>query len=238
MSVREGMRMYLSDRLILRACLYLSAVLGVALVVVWPRDPLEFALRTGMAPEAFAIVATCFLLFMIFLEARFGAQDQSTDPTVQLQEHVRLTSVPLVTLVGGRATFAALHTLLLLLLGAPFLAAGMAVGGAELPRLFRALAITGAAGLASRMLGLLALCTCGTRRPMREILMYPVLVIVEIVAFAAVPSFSPFHALNAGDPSEWFPCVLANLGLAAVFSGFSVLALAVVRSRAKRKAHG
>jgi hypothetical protein len=238
MSVQEGMRMYLSDRLILRTCFYLAVVLGVALLIVWPRDPLEFALRTGMAPAAFAIVATCFLLCMIFLEARFGAQDLSADPSVQLREHVRLTSVPLGRLVGGRATFAFFHTLLLLLLGAPFLAAAMAVGGAGLPRLFRALAIIGAAGVASRTLGLLALCLFGAGRPMREIIMYPVLIALQITAFVAAPFVSPFHALNTGDPEEWLPCVLANFGLAALFCGFSVLALAAVRIRAKRGTHG
>jgi hypothetical protein len=238
MSVQEGMRTYLSDRLILRTCLYLAAVLGVALLVVWPRDPLMFALRTGLAPEAFSIVATCFLLLMIFVEARFGAQDLSADPAVQLPERVRFTSDPLGRLVGGRAAFAFLHTLLLLLLGAPFLAAAVAVGGAGPTRLFRAFAILGAAGVAMRALGLLFQCVLGARRPMREIIMYPVLIALQIAAFAAAPVLSPFHALNAGDPPEWLPCVLANLALAAVFCGFSILALWAVRARARRDTNG
>ncbi len=243
MSVREGFRKYLSDPLILRTCLYLAAGLGAALFIVWPRSALETAVRTGMGPGAFALVATFFLALLLLLEARFGAQDFSTDPTVHLQEHVRLTRASLMRLVGGRATFGFLHTLLLLLLGAPFLAASLAVGGMGLPHLFRGLAIIGAAGLASRALGLLSLCVFGTRRPLREIALYPVLVGILIATFLTAPSVSPFWTLNkllvdAGGFPTWLLSVLADLAAAFVFFGLSVLALSAVRARAQRFPHG
>ncbi len=238
MSVKEGIRIYLSDRLILRTCLYLTAVVGVALFVMWPRAALEVAVRTGTASETFTAVAVCFLVCLVFLDARFGAQDLSTDPDVQLHEHVRLTAVPLVRLVGGRVMFALLHTLLLLLLGAPFLAAAVSVGGAGLAHLFRALAIIGAAGLAGRACGLLAHCCFGSRRPLREGVLYPVLIALLVVTFLVAPAVSPFHALNSlvkpsGGFPEWILCTGANLGMAAAFGGFSILALAAVRARAK-----
>ena len=242
MSVTEGLRMYLSDRSILRSCLFFAALLGVALLVVWPRDSLESALRTGLAPESFVIVATCFLLCMLFLGIRFGVQDLSTDPSVQLQEHVRLTPVPLGRLIGGRAAFILLHSVLLLLLGAPFLATAMAVGGAEPSQLFRSLAVIGSAAAASRTLGLLALCVFGSRQPLREIVVYPVFISLQIAAFLALPSASPFHALyqavkTPGSP-EWLICILANLGMAATFCGLSVLALGAVRAVARRNVRG
>jgi hypothetical protein len=243
MSVQEGMRLYLSDRSILRSCLYVAALLGAALLIVWPRDSLESALRTGLAPESFVIVATCLLLCLLFLGARFGVQDFSTDPSVQLQEHVRLTSVPLARLIGGRAAFIFLHTLLLLLLGAPFLAAAMAVGGAEPPQLFRSLAVIGAAAVASRTLGLLVLCVFGARQPLREIALFPTLIALQIAAFLAVPPASPFHVLSdvtktPGGSPEWLFSILANLGIAAAFCGLSVLALWAVRGIARRNARG
>jgi len=242
MSVPDGMRMYLSDRTILRSCLYLAVLLGMALLVVWPRDTLESALRTGLAPESFLIVATCFLLCMLFLGVRFGVQDLSPDPSIQLQEHVRLTPVPLGKLIGGRAAFILLHSLLLLFLGAPFLAAALAVGGAEPPQLFRSLAVIGAAAAASRALGLLALCVFGSRQPLREIVLYPVVIALQVSAFLVLPPVSPFHALSAvvkapGSP-EWLICTLANIGMAAAFCGLSVLALAAVRAVAGRNVHG
>lgn len=243
MSIREGIRTYLSDQLILRTCMYLAAALGVALLVVWPRGSLEAALRSGAGTDSFTVVAICFLVCMLFLEARFGAQDFSADPAVHLQEHVRLTPVPLARLVGGRAGFAFLHTLLLLLLGAPFLAAAMAVGGAGLPHLFRSLAVIGAAGMAARSWGLLSLCVLGTRRPLREMMLYPVLVTMLIVTFLAAPSASPFHALNevlniTGGFPGWLLCTAASLGAAVAFCGFSILALAVVRVRARERENG
>jgi hypothetical protein len=237
-SVVEGIRTSFSDRVILRTCMYLALALGVALFVMWPRAALEAAVRAGAAPDTFTAVALCFLTCLLLIEARFGAQDVSRDPDVHLQEYVRLTPVPLPRLVGGRAMFALLHTLLLLLLGAPFMAAAVAVGGAGLPDMFRALAVIGTAGLAARMCGLLSLCVFGARRSLRETTLYPVLAAVLVGTFLIAPAASPFPALNsllkppAGFP-EWLLCSAANLGMATVFGGFSILSLAAVRARAK-----
>jgi hypothetical protein len=57
MSVREGMRAYLTDRRTLRACLYLAAALALALLAVWPRGMLETVLRTGQVTDTFSVVA-------------------------------------------------------------------------------------------------------------------------------------------------------------------------------------
>ncbi|HVO37723.1 MAG TPA: hypothetical protein VMV03_01730 [Spirochaetia bacterium] len=245
MSVREGVRTYLSDRLVLRTCLYLAAALGAAVLAAWPRASLEAIIRTGASSDTFTVVAMAFLVCLLFLGARFGAQDFSPDPAVQLPEHVRLTAVSLLGLVGGRASFAVLHTILLLLLGAPFLAAAAAVGGAGLTHVARALAILGAAGLAGRAIGLLSNCIMGARRPLRDIALYLFLVAVLIATFLVATAASPFYGLYALlEPSEGFPewlvCVAANLLLAAAFWGLSILALAVVRARARSfmKGHG
>jgi len=238
MSIREDLHTYLFDQLILRTCLYFAGALGLALLIVWPRASLEAAIRSGATSETFTVVAICFLVLMLLLGARFGAEDFSADPAVHLRDHARLTIVPLPSLVGGRAAFASLHTVLLLLLGAPFLAASLAVGGAGLSHFFCSLVVIGAAGLAARSCGLLFLCVFGTRRSVRQLTLYSALVAVLIVTFFAAPSVSPFHALNellrhsAGFPG-WLLSTLASLAGAAAFLALSVLALAVVRARAK-----
>jgi hypothetical protein len=243
MSAREGVRTYLSDRLILRTCLYFAAALGAALLAAWPRASLEAMIRTGASSDTFTVVAMAFLVCLLFLGARFGAQDFSPDPAVQLPEHVRLTDVSVLRLVGGRASFAILHTALLLLLGAPFLAAAAAVGGAGLPHVARALAVIGAAGLAGRAIGLLAHCVIGVRRPLRDVALYVFLIAILIATFLAATSASPFYGLYALlEPSEGFPewlvCASGNFLMAAAFWGLSILALAVVRARARSFTRG
>jgi hypothetical protein len=241
MSVREGMHVYLSDRRTLRACLYLAAALGLALLAVWPRGTLEAAVRTGQASDTFTVVAVCFLIALLYLGARFGAEDFSSDPSVQLKELVTLTPVPLATLVAGRFAFGLLHTLVLLLLGAPFLVAAMAVGGVELPQALRALAIIGAASLAARMIGLCALALVGERRPARDLILFFAVTASAAAAFFALPAVSSFRAIGAlvrGDGSFSLLPAGTDLAAAVLLAGCTLGILSGARARAKRRAPG
>jgi hypothetical protein len=241
MSVREGMEVWLSDRRTLRACLYLAAALGLALLAVWPRGTLEAAVRTGQASGTFTVVAVCFLIFLLYLGARFGAEDFSADPGVQLRELVTLTPVPLARLVVERFAAGLLHTFVLLLLGAPFLAAAMAVGGVDLPQALCALAIIGAASLAARMAGLCALALLGARRPTRDIvLFFAVTASAAATSFLqpAVSSFYGVAALARGDGSLSLLPAAADLAAAVALAGCTLGILLGVRARAKRRAPG
>jgi hypothetical protein len=111
MSVREGVRAYLSEQEVLRASLYVAGMLGLALLAMWPRGSLETALRTGAASDTFTVVAICFLLALLYLGARWGAEDYTANPAVQLHEYVTMTPVSLLSLVSGRLLVGLLHTL-------------------------------------------------------------------------------------------------------------------------------
>jgi hypothetical protein len=148
--------------------------------------------------------------------------------------------VPLVTVVGGRAAFAVLHTVLVLLLGAPFLAAAMAVGGAGIAHALSALAVIGSASLAARMCGLFFLALAGGRRPLRDLLLMPFLAASLVVTFLFAPQSSPFHALGSmlkepGGPSRSLVCAALDLGGAIVLGGGAWAVLAGVRRRDQRR---
>jgi hypothetical protein len=251
MSVREGIRANLSDQDTLRASLYMAGALGLALLATWPRGPLETALRIGAASETFTVVAVCFLLVVIYLGARWGAEDAASGDAAtgaastgavtagaaaRLHEYALLTPVSLVSLVLGRFAVGVLHTLVLLLLGAPFLVAAMAVGGAGIPGVFVAVAVIGAASLAARMCGLLALVLLGTRRPLREVFLFIVLAGAFGSTFFFAPALSPFSVLAAllkpagGLPAATW-CLVASLGAAALFAVLALTVLTGVRSR-------
>jgi hypothetical protein len=238
--VVEGMRLYLSERGILRTYLFIPGALGLALIAMWPRSTIEAALRAGVAADTFTVVAVCFLLFLLYLGARYGAEDFTADSGAEIREYVTLTPVRLLSVVGGRATFAVLHTFLLLLLGAPFLAAAMAVGGAGFPQALSTLAVIGAASLAARMCGLFFLALVGGRRPLRDLLLIPVLAASLVVTFFLAPASNPFHALafllkDADGPSAALACAALDLGAALVLAGFALALLSGVRRRAKRR---
>jgi hypothetical protein len=238
MSVRERVRIYLSDGGILRASLAIPGVLGLALLAMWPRGTMEAALRTGAASDTFTVMAICFLLVLLYLGAQWGAEDVSADPTVHLREYVTLTPVSLLSLVSGRLAGAALHTLVLLLIGAPFLVAAMAVGGAGFPETLQALAVIGAASLAARMCGLLAHALLGARRPLRELLLFLVLAAAFVLTFLFAPPVSPFQTLgtllkpgHVSSPS--LVCTAAELGAALLFAALALAALSGMRARAR-----
>ena len=241
MSVREEIRMYLTDRGILRATFAVPVVLGLALLAMWPRGTLEAALRTGAVTDTFPVAATCFLLALLYLGARWGAEDFAADPGVQLREYVTLTPVPLFSLVAGRLAAGAVHTLMVLFLGAPFLVAAMAVGGAGVPETLQALAVIGAAGLAARMCGLLALTLLGARGPFRRGLLFVFLAAALAVTFFFAPAVSPLRALATllkpaeGSPSS-IAAAAAGLGAAVLLAAGALAALSGTRARAARRA--
>jgi hypothetical protein len=239
MSVRERVRICLSDSGILRASLAIPGVLGLALLAMWPRGPMEAALRTGTASDTFTVTAICFLLVLLYLGAQWGAEDVSVDPTVHLREYVTLTPVSLLSLVSARLAGGALHTLVLLLIGAPFLVAAMAVGGAGFPETLQALAVIGAASLAARMCGLLALTLLGGRRPLRELLLFLVLAAAFVLTFLFAPPVSPFQTLGTllkpAHSSLSLVCTAAELGAAVLFAAFALAALSGMRAHARRR---
>jgi hypothetical protein len=239
MSIREDVRGSLSDRGALRACLVGTAVLAIALLAMWPRGSLGAAVRTGQASDAFTVVAVCFLLVLLYLGARFGAEDFSADAGARFSEYVTLTPVSLLPLVGGRLVLGAVHTMILLLLGTPILIASMAVGGAGPAQALAALAMIGAAGLAARMAGLLALSVVGTRRPLRDMTLFALVAAMAAVTFFFTPAVSPFRTLGAlirsTGSSPWLVCTAASLGAAAVLAAAALAALAGLRARANRR---
>ena len=238
--MREELRLYLSERAILRTYLFVAGALGLALLAMWPRSTIEAALRAGSASDTFTAAAVCFLLLLLYLGARYGAEDFSADSAGRLREYVTLTVVSLVSLIGRRLIFACLHTFILLLIGAPFLAAAMAVGGAGFPQALSALVVIGAASLAARMCGLLVLTLVGGRRPLRDLLLIPVLAASLVVTYFLAPRTNPLHAIafllkDAEGSSTPLACAAANLGVALVLAGCAVAVLSVVRSHAKRR---
>jgi hypothetical protein len=241
--VVEGMRLYFSERRILRSCLFAAGALGLVLAAMWPRSTIEASLRGGAASDTFTVVAVFFLLFLVFLSARFGAEDFSPETAARLREYVTLTPVSLFSVIGGRLVFSTLHTVVLLLLGAPFLAAAMAVGGAGFHQALPALATIAAAGIAARMSGLLALALVSRRQQLRDLLLFGVFTAVLVVTWFFAPWANPFHAIafllkdpNGSSSCLW--CAAADLAAALAAAACAVAALTVVRARAKRREPG
>ena len=241
--VVEGMRLYFSERRILRSYLFVAGALGLVLAVMWPRGTIEAALREGAASDTFTVVAACLLLFLLILGARYGVEDFAPEAAARLREYVTLTPVSLISVIGGRMVFAALHTVVLLLLGAPFLAAAMASGGAGFTQALSALAVAGAASLGARMSGLLALTLVSRRQRLRGLLLFSALAAVLAVTFLWAPWANPFHAVafllkNPHGSSFCLWCAAADLGAACVLAAGAGLVLAVVRAHTKYRGPG
>ena len=238
--VVEGMRLYFSERRILRSYLFVVGALGLVLAAMWPRTTIEASLRAVAASDTFTVVAVCLLLLLLFLGARYGAEEFSPQGAERLREYVTLTPVSLFSVVGGRLLFSALHTAVLLLLGAPFLAAAMAVGGAGFLQALPVLAVVGTASIAAWMSGLLALALASRRQQQRDLLLFPLLAALLVVSWFAAPWANPVHAIAfvLKDPqgaSACLRCAAADAGAALVLGACAVVVLSVVRSRANKR---
>ncbi len=239
MSIRDEMRTAVSERGTLRVYLVSVAVLGLALLVMWPRATMEAALRTGQASDTFEVVSVCFLLVLLYLGARFGAEDFAGSPGTQLRDYVTLTPISLATLTAGRLAAGTLHTIVLLLLGAPFLVASMAVGGAELPMVLEAMLVIGASSLVARTWGLLGLVLIPGRRGLRDALVFVAVMTTAVLTFFLTPAASPFHLLagltRSPDDSAWLGCLAASAAAVLALAVVSFGAMAGVRARARKK---
>ncbi len=242
--LQEGVRTYFAHPGILRTYFYLPTVLAVVLLVVWPRGSLESVLRSGPLADAFSVVSIAFLGLLLYLGGRYGAEDFSPDTMVQLRNYVTLTPVPLLSAILGKAGFFILHTLFLLLLGAPFLLAPLAVGGLTVPKAFAAFAILGTASVAARMFGLLVLSLVGSRPLVRNVILLPGILLLVILVLVFLPLLSPIHALlslgstpAAGAAEAGMSAVAASslvgIGAALVAAAGVFLVLRVSRGSAR-----
>ena len=238
MSVRDGLRSLLSERRPLRACLLGVAVLGLVLLAVWPHGTLDAAIRTGQASDTFTVVAISFLLVLLYLGARLGAEDLSADGGLRLHEYVTMTPVSLVSLVVSRLSTHAMHTGFLLLLGAPILIVSMSVGGVGFAQVLEALALAGSAGLVARAWGLLAVAVAGSRRAPRGVILFGGVAGSAAASFFLSPAVSPFHVLatlSRGTESAagWLPCAGASVAAALALGAGALGAFAAGRARAR-----
>jgi hypothetical protein len=191
----EGARIYFSQAAILRTYLVLVGLVGLAFLVWWPRHSFVAALRTGSAPDAFAATAIGLYIALVYLGARYASESYTPDTVRRIQDYVTLTPVPVRSIALGKVGFAFLHTLFLLLLGAPLLLASLAVSGLDARALLEAVLVIGAATLAVRMYGFLLVVLLDAHRGLRDAALG-----VGIVAFFALsiglyPAANPIIAL-------------------------------------------
>ncbi|HEY9595048.1 MAG TPA: hypothetical protein VHE79_11260 [Spirochaetia bacterium] len=210
----------------LRSSLLVPCGLGLALLVVWPRATIAAVMRIGPSPNPFDVVAVCLVLLAVYLGARHGSEDYDPGSAVRLRDLVRFTPVSLAEIVLGKAAFGVVHTAFLLLLGAPFVVASLAVGGAGGAEAVRVLAVTGAACLCARMLGLLVLVVVRGRALVRDVVLFTILALAIVLALLFLPMASPIDAVVARTPRQ--------TGISAGISLTVALALAVTAAFAMR----
>jgi hypothetical protein len=240
--VREGVKVYFSQALILRTYILIPAALAVALIATWPQGSLESVLRAGAPMDPFTVVAVAFLLFLVYLGGRYGSEEYSPDSLGDLREYVTLTPASVGSLVAGKAAFAVLHTAFLLALGAPFLLASLSVSGTPPGVLGAGLATLASAALAARMFGLFLLALLGQRKLLRSAAFVGGFAAYLVVTFLAFPSVNPgsaLLALRAGDAAAVpHADLLAGITFAAAIglAGATALVLAAARRQARAQA--
>jgi hypothetical protein len=248
----EGTRIYFAQVSILRTYLVLVGLAGLALLVWWPRESLVAALRRGGAPDSFAAAAIGLYVALMYLGARYGSEAYTPDTIRRLQEYVKLTPVPLRSIVLGKVGFAVLHTVFLLALGAPLLLASLAVSGLEPVAVLEALLVIGAATLAVRMYGLILLVLLDARAGFRDAMLLVGTVAFFGLSIGLYPAANPVIALVSvstrglslagapvpfpGMPYFWFS-VLLDLLAAFLMAGAAAWRLAAMRRRAAEGHH-
>jgi hypothetical protein len=244
--IEEGARIYFSHRAILRTYAVLLAVLAGMLVFWWPRGAVAGSLPPADGPRTLAVVAVGLFVAVAWLSARYGAEDYSSSSFIRMTEDVALTPLPLASVIGGKLSFALLHTLFLLALGAPFLLAALGVSGVPPGAAFRILLVVGSSAVACRALGLFLLTVLGEHALIRDLVMLSAGCVSIPASMAAFPPANPVSAilslsgaanlpptvgmLGADLPFYLFSVIVSLLG-AAVFASAAAVRLAIMRGR-------
>ncbi len=226
--VAEGLRTYASQRSILRTYLVIPGALAVSLLVAWPQGTADSVFRGAAITDSFSVVAVTFLLFLLYLGGRYGAEDYSPDTLVNLREYVTLTPASVTSLVAGKAAFALLHTVFLLALGAPFLLAAFSVSGTRAGTLAVCLAVLAAAAYTVRMYGLLLLALLGPRRLLRGAAFVASLAVFLFGTYLVLPSVNPIAVLLAARDASATGAASAGGGASATGGGLSPSAFLVL----------
>lgn len=224
--VADAARALFTQPLSLRSCLLIPCGAGLALLLVWPREPLAAVMRVGPTPNPFDVVAVSLALFGLYLSARHGAEDYTPDSAAHLRDYVRFAPMPMAEIVLGKAAFGVLHTIFLLLLGAPFVIASLAVGGAVGMDALRVCAVCGAVCLCARMLGLLVLVVVRGTPVVRDVILMPILALSLVFTLLFLPMASPIDAVLARTPRQ--------VGISAGISLTIALALGIGAAFAMR----
>ena len=249
--IDEGARIYFSHGPILRTYLFVPLALAILTFIWWPRSPFSFYVRTAISPQTFTFIAVGMFVCLAYLSARYGAEDYSSDQYFRLREYVTLTPVPLGLVVAGKLGFGIFHSLFLLLLGAPFGLASLAVSGIAPVTAARALLVIGSSALACRMVGFFLLTLMHERQLLRDFIMmvggilYVVLSISSFPKGNAISAILSLTSLEAGLPTTarmfgaaipfYMYSVLMSAMVVAVLSAGVLVTLALERRRARLK---
>ena len=219
----EGVRTYFARETILRSYLALVGVVGLALLLWWPRASLDAVVRSGVFPATFTSVCIGLYICLTYLGARYGSEGFSEEVQVKLREYALLTPVSLGSIVAGKTLFALLHTLFLLALGTPFLLASLAVSGGDLRLILPALLVIGAATFAVRMFGLLTLVLL-ERQTARDVCLALGIILFLVVSSLTVPAANPIAALVSILPRDEAAASPISLPFGSIpFSSLSVI---------------
>lgn len=211
----EGVRIYFGQEAILRSYLALVGVVGLALLLWWPRAGLDAIARTGAFPGTFTTVCIGLYACLTYLGARYGSEGFSPEAQVKVRDYALLPQVSLASLVAGKTLFALLHTLFLLALGAPFLLASLAVSGGGVALMLPALLVIGAATFAVRMYGFLILVLL-EKQVGRNLALAAGVILFLVVSPLAAPAMNPIAALLSILPRDEAAGAPISLGFGSI----------------------
>jgi hypothetical protein len=238
--VRADLSAAFSRPSILRTYTYYLLAMSAIVFFWWPRGTLAASLRAGDAPITFAAAALGMFGCLAYLNARLGAEDYPGRESVGLREVLALAPVSAAGLVAGKLTAAALHTLFLLALGMPFLAAARGVSGVPLEAALEALLVAGCAALAFRSFGLLLYALLEQHPVVKDVLLLFCGLGLVFVPMLLAPAANPVSTLLAlggeghGRTMGIPPVALSaagSLAAALVFSGGALAVLLAARGK-------
>jgi hypothetical protein len=193
----ESLHLYSTNRVYRRAHLvYLLALAGLV-VALWPNASYIEFFKLSSYPALFEVVGIGTLLLAAGGSMYVGKNSLGRDAFVTNTDWVEKTTLPIMSITGGRILIGILHTTFLAGVAFPLLVVAAGPSGVPIIAVLQTLLVVSVTSLASRFGGMFV-DACLERRPILSVpATWLILGVIFVISIEVLPDMNPIVALTS-----------------------------------------
>jgi hypothetical protein len=183
----EGWKLYFSDQRILRVYRVYLALLGLSLLLCWPKQGMGNFLLAQTPPYTYQLMIVSTFVVCTFLSGRFGLQHYGRYQMHSLSSWLKFTPLHPVRIIGGKVTLALMHSIFLTMLALPFLIVAASPSGVPIEGALTSTLILLICATSYRIIGLFFLAAMEDRPLAAGIVLWAIILTLNLLSLYLFP---------------------------------------------------